>query len=207
MLKVRSNKKECPNCNKSFIHATSKYCEPNCYFSSMKGITKPSFWETASKQEQIDRLKQSYDKYVVRNDNGCWGWTGTPSKKYGSLQYGGKYKTVGIHVASWIIHFGEIPNGLWVLHKCDNSRCSNPEHLFLGSPTDNVKDMHQKGRNKTPRGSMTPGAKLKEFQIIEIRKLLKEMTLDNIAKKFNVDIITIFDIKHNKTWKHVKGDL
>ena len=65
----------------------------------------------------------------------CWVWTGS---KVG--------KGYGQHRRSWKIHFGEIPDGLYVLHKCDNPLCVNPSHLFLGTPKDNVQDMLEKGR-------------------------------------------------------------
>lgn len=171
----------------------------------MAGKEKPSFWETSTKEEQMGRLKVSYEKYVIRNEDGCWGWKGTPSKPYGSLQYGGKYKTISAHRASWLLHKGEIPEGIFVCHKCDNPRCSNPEHLFLGTPTDNVLDMFKKGRHPIYKGENAPQARLNESQVTQIKQLLEtDKSLTQIAKMFGVHIVTIHDIKYKKTWNHIQ---
>jgi len=204
--------KKCENCNSEFTTSLSykmkKYCSKKCYSLTMEGIEKPSFWETASEENKLERLRQSFEKYIIRNKEGCWGWKGSLKKKYGSLQYGGKYKSISAHRASWILNFGPIPEGMFVCHNCpggDNPNCFNPNHLFLGTPTDNVHDMHKKGRANILKGQEAPGSKLTEFQIMEIKKLLKQnITLQDIADKFNVHIFTISDIKNNRTWKHIK---
>lgn len=84
-------------------------------------------------------------------DDGCWIWYGpTYPNGYGYLHANRPLRTtIGAHRVSWIIHFGPIPDELHVLHKCDNPPCVNPEHLFIGTPQDNVDDMIQKGRNYT----------------------------------------------------------
>jgi hypothetical protein len=199
--------KQCVICEKEFIasigYKQKRFCSLDCYGQSMEGIEKPSFWETASEEEKINRLKQSYEKYVIRKD-GCWDWSGCPSKPYGSLQYGGKYKRIDAHRGSWIIHNGDIPKGLFICHTCDNKRCTNPDHLFLGTPTDNVLDMIKKGRNNTQRGEKASGAKLKEKDVLEIIELLKtNKTMTSIAAQYGAHIVTIHNIKHKKTWKHL----
>lgn len=76
---------------------------------------------------------------------GCQIWTGAVSTKgYGIFQKDGKY--TGSHRAAWELRNGPIPDGLWVLHRCDVRPCINPEHLFLGTAVDNTADMIRKGR-------------------------------------------------------------
>lgn len=85
-----------------------------------------------------------FDK--VNKTNNCWEWSGTNNYRYGLLRTCGKM--VRAHRISWEIHFGTIPAGLHVLHKCDNTLCVNPDHLFLGTHFDNMQDMAKKGRWK-----------------------------------------------------------
>ena len=202
--------KICISCNNEFQPSISyeqkKFCSIACYGQSMIGKQKPSFWEIAPKEEQLKRLKLSFDKYVIRNENGCWDWKGSLSKKYGSLQYGGKYKSISAHRASWLIHKGEIPTGIFICHTCDNPICTNPEHLFLGTAIDNVRDMIKKGRKRILRGEKANGAKLTEKEVIKIKELLQDnKSLTFIAKIFGVHIVTIHDIKYKKTWNHIQN--
>lgn len=91
-------------------------------------------------------------KSKLNCSNGCWEWVGHRLKKgYGQMRCG--KKLVLAHRASWAAFKGEIPVGLFVLHKCDNPSCCNPEHLFLGTNADNMNDMVAKGRNNHPRRS------------------------------------------------------
>lgn len=90
-----------------------------------------------------ERLMAKVEK---RADTGCWVWTGTMqnSKGYGSIYYDRKNERV--HRVSYKLFIGPIPDGLFVLHRCDNPPCINPEHLFLGTPMDNTRDCLSKGR-------------------------------------------------------------
>lgn len=80
----------------------------------------------------------------------CWEWTGGKYKNgYGHLLY--KHQTWNAHRLSWVIHYGEIPSGKHVLHRCDNRSCVNPAHLFLGTHRENMEDMTVKGRRHKPQ--------------------------------------------------------
>lgn len=87
--------------------------------------------------------------------SGCWEWRGSQyaNNGYGQIRY--KYQAVLVHRFSWSMLRGEIPEGLCVLHRCDNRPCVNPEHLFLGTYLDNARDMSQKGRCQRHRAAIT----------------------------------------------------
>lgn len=107
----------------------------------------------------------------VQKTRGCWYWTsneGGKTLKYGMLSVPQGHEGMA-HRISWEIHFGKIPEGLLVLHKCDNPKCVKPSHLFLGTPQDNMDDMVRKRRSLY--GEKSPQAKLSAIQVERIRKL------------------------------------
>lgn len=86
-------------------------------------------------------------KYVKRTDY-CWIWTGcTIRHGYGVINAFPRSRSLKAHRLSWELHYGSIPEGMCVLHKCDNPPCVNPSHLFLGTQTDNMQDMIRKRRH------------------------------------------------------------
>jgi hypothetical protein len=103
------------------------------------------FWEKVSKDS---------DRHFALDGKKCWEWRGALTKGYGQFGVGGG-KLQYAHRFSWMLHNGEIPEGKCVLHKCDNPGCVNPDHLFLGSHADNMKDMASKGRSGCPRRVIT----------------------------------------------------
>lgn len=81
----------------------------------------------------------------LQQDGDCMNWDGSTNKSgYGSIRVGAT--SVLAHRAAYFIHYGEIPDGMCVCHSCDNPKCCNPNHLFLGSHAENMKDMQGKGR-------------------------------------------------------------
>lgn len=107
--------------------------------------------------------------------------------------------------ASWMIHYGPIPEGMLVCHHCDNPACVNPNHIFLGTQKDNMKDMIRKGRANKAIGSKTGNAKLTEDEVRQIVDLFLSgrCTRKEIAPIFGVSYSLIKQIIRGEVWKHV----
>jgi hypothetical protein len=95
----------------------------------------------------MESAQQRLESKLKQNDNGCLEWQ-RHRNPYGLIKVNGKM--MGAHRLAWEIKNGEIPDGLFVLHKCDNPACCNTDHLFLGSQKDNMQDALKKGRMKLP---------------------------------------------------------
>ena len=93
----------------------------------------------------------------VEKTKDCWEWVGCKTDG-GYGRYGRKIKLQKAHRISWTLINGEIPKGLFVLHKCDNPSCVKPEHLFLGTAKDNTQDMISKGRKSDVSGEKHPNS-------------------------------------------------
>lgn len=133
----------------------------------------------------------------------CWEWKGTINNHgYGKLQFG--KKAIQAHRLSYMIHYGPIPATMCVCHRCDNTKCVNPHHLFLGTDLDNSRDRDEKGRTKStfPGGTMHPGAKLTEDDINTIRSLgANGLSRVEIAAQFGVSSTTISRILRGESYK------
>jgi hypothetical protein len=138
------------------------------------------------------------------SDSGCWEWTGHINHLgYGQIHFmdGIKYA----HRVAYELVFGRIPSGLLVCHKCDNGRCCNPQHLFLGTATDNNRDTIAKGRGARAVGSKVGGAKLTEWAVRMIRAGHRIGELPSaLARQFSVSASSITQIVQRKTWKHIQ---
>ena len=150
----------------------------------------------------LEQALESWWGNVVKTDS-CWMWCGNRHLKgYGQFKLPGyPYR---VHRASWEIHYGKIPNGLHVLHRCDNPGCVNPEHLFLGTHADNMKDCSTKGRIAVPdqRGEAHSGHKLTLNSVKEIKRLLGTKSHSELGKLFNISRSVITRISLGKLWPH-----
>ena len=156
-------------------------------------------------------------KVDIKEEADCWNWTASTNKQgYGRFRYQGK--KVGAHRLSWQIANGDIPEGLCVLHRCDNPKCCNPKHLFVGTRSDNMQDMVLKGRKHLfvgednyfsthtfpQNGETNPQSKLQEDQVINIRKLFLGGTPQpKIGDIYGISQTHVSNICSNKRWRHL----
>lgn len=129
----------------------------------------------------------------------CWNFQKTSkSTGYGGLMQ--NYKQTDSHRISWEVFFGEIPENMCVLHKCDVRSCVNPHHLFLGTRGDNNKDRAMK--NRSCHGVQHPLSKLNDTDVENILK--SNLSSKKAAKFWNVSPTLIKNIRNRRTWRHVE---
>lgn len=157
--------------------------------------------------EHIRSVEQRFWSRVWKpTKDGCWIWKGTiMGLGYGSLHInrGDAHRIeMRAHRLSWKIHYGEVPDDLLVLHKCDVRNCVNPRHLFLGTYQDNQSDMVEKGRSAHGEGHSN--VKLTEDEVLEIRYLAKtdQCTQKMLAKMFNIGQRMISHIINYDHWNY-----
>jgi hypothetical protein len=139
----------------------------------------------------------------VRKGKRCWVWTAYRNNcGYGLI--GGGRRGAGMLRASrvsWVLAHGDIPKGLWVLHRCCNPPCVRPSHLYLGTHKDNCRDMVRDGHSL--KGERNPFAKLSPRTVVLIRRATGENA--EIGRRYGVTGPTVSEIKTGKIWRHVGG--
>lgn len=175
----KNNDSHCPQCN-----------------TINQRIRKPPKVRPTLEQRFWERVDKSGD---------CWDWLGSKNVGgYGQIRIKGTSKPC--HRVAWELTYGEIPEGLKVLHVvCDRPSCCNPAHLQIGTQADNVADMIAKNRAHKARGAQQWCSKLTEEQVKEIKVLGRQgiFTRTAIANQYGVSVQVISGILNGKGWKHV----
>lgn len=142
-----------------------------------------------------------FDK-VFYSPDGCWYWTASTCGKYGRLVI--DEKNIKAHRLSFELHKGPITDGMHVCHSCDNPLCVNPDHLYLGTHQDNMKDRNSKGRQARLHGVMSGQAKLDNTSVQIIREAKRDgWRSKDIAKYFGISKGQIWNICKGGQWPHI----
>lgn len=158
-------------------------------------------------RKRVDPVKRFWAKVDIRSADECWEWQGPISScGYGNFSVGGKlspdYRQWPAHRYAWTITYGAVPAELNVCHKCDNRRCVNPNHLFLGTDVDNMNDKVAKGRQA--KGDSSGLSKLLERDIATVIEMYNGGMLQReIGENFGVSQAVVSSVIRGHTWKHV----
>lgn len=145
---------------------------------------------------------------------GCWLWVGgTDGRGYGVFCLGTKPRSrfIRAHRFAYELRHGPIPDGMFACHRCDTPGCVNPDHIFLGTPADNIDDMRAKGRGfdipneLKARGEQHTHAKLTDAIVRELRERHEAggMSIAALALQYGVSRESAGDAINRRTWKHV----
>jgi hypothetical protein len=135
----------------------------------------------------------------------CWEWQGKPMENgYGRIRYLNEDRLA--HRLMYELEVGPIPDGLHILHSCDNPPCVNPAHLRPGTQAENLADMDAKGRRVSYKrdGERNPRAKLTEAQVLEMRRLYAEgVSCKELTERFNAPLSRVESVVYRNSWKHL----
>lgn len=192
------HQKTCERCGKGFSvkqnrPSRGRFCSRSCYDLSRR-----------QKMEDLS-IEILFDNCMTVPESGCWLWVGKEgdsSIDYPRIRVDGKHLAVDRVI--WILKNGSHPAaGMFVCHKCDVPMCVNPDHLFIGTHTDNVRDMHKKKRWKARdmRGENSPTAKLTNEDVTAIRQSTESNSV--LAARYGVVRDHIQRVKDRKMWKNI----
>jgi hypothetical protein len=215
-------KRDCDYCGKYYEGCGRNFCSKNCLH---KSLIKPKtgrycdecgayyigqgkyFCSRKCSDKRYSRNKKErfMSNVIVLDIQECWDWSGSMRGGYGLFHFNGN-PFIASRVA-WELAYGEIPKNICVLHKCDRPICCNPNHLFLGTPADNMHDMARKGRASRLPGEKNGEAILTGEQVKEIRLLWKRgRSIASLARQFGMSETQTGRVVHNESWKHIKDE-
>jgi len=203
------------NVPKNSIATEPKYCECGCgqitpiskNTDVKRGIVKGQHTRFCIGHRLISTPEKMFWKNVTKGDpNECWEWQGYINDSgYGQFRCGNG-ALLRAHRISYEIHKGAIPDGLIILHKCDNPRCVNPDHLSVGTHADNIHDMDQKGRriNSPHYGESHGMSKLTAELVRQIRDLADSgISYEEIGRRFAISANHAGRIAKRESWAHI----
>jgi HNH endonuclease len=185
----------CKNCSKKYFvsegiiaNGHGKFCSRKCKHDSMVIPLKDRFFSSIG----------------LKNDNGFMLWILSTNKDGYGKTCDDNNKHVLAHRVAYEFAFGPIPDGMQVLHKCDNPPCCNPEHLFLGTHGNNMGDKAEKRRSYRPSGEKNVNARLSEKDVLEIIDMKKQgFSGKEISRVKKVCEGAVSSICSGKSWKHI----
>lgn len=156
-----------------------------------------------------EKVLQRFWRYTEKRD-GCWRWNGTRAPNgYGMLFVDNlvsqvrSRRTMSAHRFSYLLHYGGLPEGMYICHKCDVKDCVNPDHLYAGTPKQNIQDTLERGQY--PRGERNGRAKLTAIQV-KMARILYDAgmgTYADLAKAYGVNTASMCSAIRGTTWKQV----
>lgn len=159
-------------------------------------------------RDDVRLATRFWRKVAIGDSLMCWEWSAhrgsnTPGRNYGKFGVDGQ--NCFAHRVAWVLTHGPIPEGMDVLHACDNPPCVNPAHLYLGTHSDNMRDRSARGRMPSMSGSRHPEAILTEDDVLKIRERWRagERPAASIAADFPVTKECVYAIVYYRSWTHV----
>lgn len=153
-------------------------------------------------------LHERMEAYTIPEPNtGCHIFSGTiAARGYGSIYF--RNKPVAAHRLAWSMANGKpVPVGMVVRHTCDNRWCVNPSHLKIGTPLDNVQDMHRRGRAPSQRGSRNPAARMTEDRVRAFRYLERNGVPRLVSQVcFSISPQALCNIVKGRDWAHTQEE-
>jgi hypothetical protein len=158
----------------------------------------------------MSKFEELYSSRFVKTEAGCWEWQGGKTGDgYGIIRLQGKQ--IRVHRLAYTLDRGPIGEGLFVCHSCDNPKCCNPDHLWLGTSADNIKDCISKGRwtngkeKPSIRGELHGYTNLTNAEVIRMRQIREEhgTSYRELGRMFNCDHKTALRICKRMFWKHI----